>query len=72
MRLTVPATGTVHLDDAIGQLGELKELLSLLGGPWRFPSVWTQWGDKLMESNHRARQPNDRSPLAPTRDFLLR
>ena len=31
MRLTVPATVTVHLDDAIGQLGELKELLSLLG-----------------------------------------
>jgi hypothetical protein len=31
MRLTVPATVTVRLDDAIGQLGELKELLSLLG-----------------------------------------
>jgi hypothetical protein len=31
MRLTVPATETVHLDDAIGQFGELKELLSLLG-----------------------------------------
>jgi hypothetical protein len=31
MRLTVPATVTVQLDDAIGQLGELKELLSLLG-----------------------------------------
>jgi hypothetical protein len=31
VRLTVPATVTVRLDDAIGQLGELKELLSLLG-----------------------------------------
>jgi hypothetical protein len=31
VRLTVPATVRVRLDDAIGQLGELKELLSLLG-----------------------------------------
>lgn len=28
---TIPATVTVHLDDAVGQLGELKELLCLLG-----------------------------------------
>ena len=29
--LRIPATVTVHLDDAVGQLSELKELLSLLG-----------------------------------------
>jgi hypothetical protein len=53
--LTTHAT----LQTRVGIATVLKRKAPGSAGPWRFPSLLRQWGDRPLESSCRARRPND-------------